>query len=189
MPGKISLTREQYLQSVEAVKSAASDLTGRFTLNQLTWQPANGERWSILECLDHLTISTTVYLDAMDAAIIGTRNGADAGIFHTAGWPSSKALHDLEPQHGLKLSAPSRIRPRPTLHPERVPEQFFSAMDRISALVRLTTGKDLNATRFRNPLLPIIRFTVATGLLILAAHARRHIWQAQRVAEEAEFPK
>jgi hypothetical protein len=190
MSGQISLTREQYLQSIQALKSAATDLAVRFNLNQLTWQPANGERWSMLECLDHLTNSTTVYLDAMDAAIMGARTGtADAGVFHTAGWPSAKAVHDIEPQQGFRLSAPSKIRPRPTLHPERVPEQFLGAMDRVSALVGSTGGKDLNTVRFRNPLLPIIRFTVSTGFLILAAHGRRHIWQAQRVGEEVDFPK
>ena len=189
MPERISLTREQYLQSIQALKSVASDLTGRFNLNQLTWQPANGERWSILECLDHLTVSTTVYLDAMEAAIMGARTGtANSGVFRTAGWPSAKALHDIEPQQGLKLSAPSRIRPRPTLHPERVPEQFLCAMDKVSALVASSTGKDLNTIRFRNPLLPIIRFTVATGFLIVAAHGRRHLWQAKKVSEEADFP-
>ncbi len=32
--------------------------------------------------------------------------------------------------------------------------------------------------RFPNPFLPALRFTVGAGFLIIAAHERRHLWQA-----------
>ena len=46
---------------------------------------------------------------------------------------------------------------------------------------------DLNHVRFRNPFVPVLRFSVGTGLLIVNAHDRRHLWQAERVKESAGY--
>jgi hypothetical protein len=188
MPAGISLTREQYLDSIRQLTAAANDLAARYNMNQLTWQPAAGERWSIMECLDHLAIATGIYLDAMQPAIGDARAGAAAAIFRTAGLPSEKFTRDLEPPARRKIPAPGKIRPRPTLNPEGILPQFLKSMERVSALVASTSGKDLNAVRFRNPLIPLLRFTVSSGFLIIAAHGRRHIWQAEQVTQEPDFP-
>lgn len=186
--GKIFVTREQYLDSIRQLTAAANDLAARHDLRQLTWQPENGERWNILECLDHLSVSTNVYLDAMESAVMGAPAGRSAAEFHTAGFPSLKFTQSLEPPVTRKITAPGKIRPRPTLNIEGILPEFLKTMERVFALVKNTAGKDLNAVRFRNPLLPVLRFTVGTGFLIIAAHGRRHLWQAEQVTKEADFP-
>jgi hypothetical protein len=40
--------------------------------------------------------------------------------------------------------------------------------------------------RFKNPFIHGVRFSLATGLYVIAAHERRHLWQAWRVREAAE---
>jgi hypothetical protein len=35
--------------------------------------------------------------------------------------------------------------------------------------------------RFPNPFIRGVRFSLATGLHVIAAHERRHLWQASRV--------
>jgi hypothetical protein len=47
---------------------------------------------------------------------------------------------------------------------------------------------DFNRIRFHNPIIVLFPFTVATGLLIINAHDRRHLWQATRVKESSGFP-
>ncbi|HSB53345.1 MAG TPA: hypothetical protein VLD58_03280, partial [Gemmatimonadales bacterium] len=47
---------------------------------------------------------------------------------------------------------------------------------------------DLNGTRFANPFLPLVRFSVGTGFQVIAAHQRRHLWQAGRIRENPRFP-
>lgn len=185
---KVSLTREQYLDSIRQLTASAADLAARFSMTQLTWQPAAGERWNILECLDHVAISATLYLDAMQTAVGSARSGPEAAILHTAGLPSTKFLQDLEPPPGRKFPAPLKIRPRPTLNPEGILPEFLRAMDRVTALVTTSAAKDLNSVRFRNPFIPLVRFTVASGLLMIAAHGRRHLWQAEQVTHEPDFP-
>jgi hypothetical protein len=189
MAAKISITREQYLDSIRQLTASATGLAARFTMTQLTWQPAAGERWSILECLDHIAISNTVYLDAMQTAIGDARPGSSAGVFHTAGLPSSFFARHQEPPPSRKFPAPRKISPRPTLNPEGILPEFLKSMERVTSVVTSSAGKDLNSVRFRNPLVPLLRFTVSSGLLIAAAHARRHMWQAEQVTHEPDFPR
>lgn len=189
MAGTISLTRGQYLDSVRELSAAANHLVARFNMNQLTWQPGAGERWSMLECLDHLAIATEVYLDAMEPAMRKARPAtAVTAVFRTAGFPSTKFVQDLEPPPRRKIPAPGKIRPRPTLNPEGILPRFLKSMDRLTALAPSAPDGDLNSVRFRNPFLPLVRFTLASGFLIVVAHARRHIWQAGQVAQEQDFP-
>jgi hypothetical protein len=192
MAAKIVLTREQYLDSIRQLTASATGLAARFTMTQLTWQPQAGERWSILECLDHIAISNTIYLDAMQTAIGDARPASlvesEADVFHTAGLPSTKLVQYQEPPPGRKSPAPGKLRPRPTLNPERILPEFLQTMDRVTSLVTSSAGKDLNSVRFRNPLLPVLRFTVSSSLLMLAAHGRRHMWQAEQVTREPDFP-
>ncbi len=189
MPAKISLTREQYLASIRQLTASANDLTRGLNMDQLTWQPAAGEKWSILECLDHVAISVGIYLDAMEPAIRDARPGSSAAIFQTAGYLSTKFTRAMEPPPRQKMYASGKIRPRPTLNPEGILPLFLAAMDRVTTVAASGAGKDLNSVRFRNPLFPVVRFTVSSGFLIVAAHGRRHLWQAEQVTREPDFPR
>jgi hypothetical protein len=49
-------------------------------------------------------------------------------------------------------------------------------------------AKNINGIRFWNPFLPGLRFTVGTGLEIIVSHELRHLLQAERVRDSANFP-
>jgi hypothetical protein len=55
--------------------------------------------------------------------------------------------------------------------------------------VSRAAAHDVNRVRFGNPFLPLIRFTVGTGLQIVARHNHRHLLQAERVRQLGEFPR
>jgi hypothetical protein len=52
-----------------------------------------------------------------------------------------------------------------------------------------SSGIEFNRVRFKNPFVPLLRFTVGTGLMVINAHDRRHLWQAERVQVAPGFPK
>jgi hypothetical protein len=58
---------------------------------------------------------------------------------------------------------------------------FIAAHDQTRAMVRDAQQLDLNRIRFKNPFIGVLRFTVGSGLLIIGAHNRRHLWQARQV--------
>ena len=49
-------------------------------------------------------------------------------------------------------------------------------------------GVALDEVRVRSPFVPLIRMDLGTAFTVIAAHQRRHLWQAEQVAAEEGFP-
>src|SRR5262249_16625419 len=60
---------------------------------------------------------------------------------------------------------------------------FVSSHDEVRALLHQSTNLDLNRVRFKNPFVSPLRFTVGTGLQVILAHDRRHLWQGKLVRQ------
>ena len=68
-------------------------------------------------------------------------------------------------------------------------EAFLRTTEAARALVREARNYDVNRIRYRNPFIPFLRFTVGTGLEIIAKHEGRHLLQAEAVRQSSSFPK
>ena len=145
--------------------------------------------WSVGECLDHLAIANRAYLRAMEPAAErssmqgSTRRGpAQPGVF------GSWFIRTLEPpvKPRLRTRAPQSIRPRPASSLADAVAQFLASHDEVRTFLRRYAHIDLAGVRFPNPFVRGIRFSLATGLHAIAAHERRHLWQAWRVRQAAE---
>jgi hypothetical protein len=96
------------------------------------------------------------------------------------GWLGALFVGTFEPppKWWSTLKAPRKIRPRaaPPL------ADAFAAFMRSHAEARAFLGEnadlDLAGALFANPFVPGLRLSLATGLHVLAAHSRRHLWQA-----------
>jgi cytochrome b561 len=64
-------------------------------------------------------------------------------------------------------------------------DEFVAAQAAIRALIDACWTVDINRTRFQNPFVKLLRFHLSGGLLVLMAHLRRHIWQAEQIAAAA----
>jgi hypothetical protein len=80
-----------------------------------------------------------------------------------------------------KFSAPKQAVPSLTIDAEEALKSFADSHDEVRALLLESAEVDLNRIRFKNPFVRLLRFTVGTGLLIILAHDRRHLWQAKQV--------
>ena len=94
----------------------------------------------------------------------------------------------LEPPPKHRLRAPKKIVPATRKARAKVMADWERLQAEVKALLQESAGLDLNATRFVNPFLPLVRFSLATGFQVLAAHERRHLWQAARVKANPGFP-
>lgn len=165
----------------------AQSLIAGLTEEQLNWRPAPGS-WSVGQCLEHLCITNEAYLPAISAALQGKPDAPVEQI--RPGWFARWFLRRfIEPSPNSKRApAPAKI--RPTGHVQlSVLDRFLSGNRACRELIIQARAKDVNRVRFGNPLVPGIRFTVGTGLEIIAGHERRHLLQAERVRDSANFPR
>ncbi|HWI16235.1 MAG TPA: DinB family protein [Vicinamibacterales bacterium] len=168
---------------LEAIESDARKLVSGLTFEQGAWRSAP-ESWSVAECLDHLATANRVYLEAMrpaaEQALAGgkKRKGpAFPGLI--GGW----FVSSLEPpaKTWLKGKAPRIIRPRSQPPLNDAAAAFFASHRDVGVFLERFRDIDLARTHFPNPFIQGVRFSLATGLNVIAAHERRHLWQAWNV--------
>jgi DinB superfamily len=86
----------------------------------------------------------------------------------------------------FKTKAPQTIRPRTAPALADAAAQFLASQEEVRTFLRTYADIDLAGVRFPNPFVRGVRFSLATGLHVIAAHERRHLWQAWRVRRAAE---
>jgi hypothetical protein len=173
------------ISELDAADERAAALAKALTPQQLNWTPRPGE-WSVGQCLEHLYVSNEVYCPAISSALVGHPLTMVQDI--TPGWFGQWFIRNyIEPSPRTKRRAPRKIRPGAQVDPS-ILDRFLGSNHRARELVQSAGNYDVNRIRFRNPFIPVIRFTVGTGLEIISKHQRRHLLQAERIRCSLEFP-
>jgi hypothetical protein len=158
------------------------------SIEQSRWRP-DARRWSIAECLDHLNLMLDLYLPKIDDAIAwGLRLDQPAKECVACDQAESDALRLIEPPVAVRVSAPPLTIPGPGVDPGWMVDQFHQTRDRSSDAVRRAFGLDLRRIWIVEPIYPVI-VSLGGTLALIAAHDRRHIWQAERVRQAPRFPR
>jgi hypothetical protein len=175
-------------RALDAAEQDARTLIGGLTPAQGVWRREPGS-WSVSECLDHLATANRVYLRAMEPAAAHAlqrgrrrRRPALPGLF--GGW----FVRTLEPpvKPRFKMRAPKKIVPRVSPALSDAAAEFLASQDDVRAFLKTYADIDLARVGFANPFIRGIRFSLATGLHVIAAHERRHLWQAWNVRRAEE---
>jgi hypothetical protein len=94
----------------------------------------------------------------------------------------------MEPPVKRRLRAPRAIQPSPARSRDEIMRAYHDAHRQLRAQAESCADLDVNRATFVNPFLSWIRVRVGTGFRIIAAHDRRHLWQAARVKASVGFP-
>jgi hypothetical protein len=190
---QVARTRQQLIDDLLKLDRDYAALLSKCSREQLNWRPAIGA-WSVAQCIQHVAGVNSIYLSPIKAAIAKGRMRAplNGESLRTAGWFSAFFLKSVSPEGTVKLRAP-RIA-RPSADPSNInADEALRTLRQTHAEIReiLTSSEqpDLNRLRFKNPFVPLIRFTVGTGILIMVGHGRRHLLQAERVCGTHDFPQ
>ena len=188
---KSEYTTDEFLGELRRQSAQAEALVDGLTESSLNWQPECGESWSIGQCLEHLAGTNRLYLAAMRDAVERNEDQIPkgSGVYQVAGWPSRYFIESMEPPPKRKFRAFRKITPRPSGYQgDVVLAGFQTAQQNLAEFISKCGGMDLGSIRFRNPFLKGVRLTVSSGLLLIGAHNRRHLWQAENVKKNVAFP-
>jgi hypothetical protein len=173
---------------LEGTGRDAASLVDGLTEDLGRWRQAT-DVWSVAECIDHLAVADSVYLRSMTEPVrrareqqLMRRKAALPGLL--GGW----FVRSLEPpvKKFSKLKAPRLIRPNVAPLLAEAYRDFVAAHDDVRAFLRANADLDLATITFPNPFIPGVRFSLATGLHVVASHERRHLWQGWRARKAAE---
>ena len=166
---------------VEARRQRAQVEATAAPLDDVTFaQRPEAHRWSFGECLEHLALINTIYLDAIDATI-GRARGDDAlragKRSRRHGWLGDAFVRSMEPPPRMKSGAVKGTKPLQRPRSEVLTE-FLAAQDRLIRTIGEARELDLARVRMRSPFFKLLRLSLGQAFGVLLAHNRRHIWQA-----------
>jgi hypothetical protein len=183
--GTLPAWSQRLISELEIADSRAERLARTLSREQINWRPAPGV-WSIGQCLEHLRIGNEIYLPAISSSLEGREQSPVQDVILSA--ISRWFIHNyIGPSIGTRAKAPRKIRPASALETS-VLDAFLHTNQTARALISRASAYDVNRIRFKNPFVPLLRFTVGTGLEIVSQHECRHLLQAERVRESAGFP-
>jgi hypothetical protein len=183
MPANLPADITELQAQLEANERDAKALAAGLTDEQGSRAPEGGG-WSVAECLDHLATGNRVYLRAMQEPANRARmRGKFRRRPAKPGWVGRLFVGMLEPppRWWSKLEAPRIARPRAAPALAQTLASFLDIQAAVREFLRANADLDLAGIRFPNPFSRGIYFSLATGIHVIVAHERRHLWQAWRV--------
>jgi len=185
---KLDCTTQELVAELERQSAQAQDLAGGLSEPALNWQPNGGKAWSVAQCLDHLAIMNRMYVKALQDAVANNEDQLEPRTvpIQPSGWFTRLFIRYDEPPPKIKLPAPKKIAP-PSQLTSAVVSDFQTLQRQLADFVREWGEADLGDLKVKDPLFPL-HLTADTQLLIIAAHNRRHLWQAEQVKKSEGFP-
>ena len=172
-----------YDRQFTAIRDRIGRLVAGLEEEDLQWRPAP-EQWSMVECLEHLN-SGWMVLPKLDKKIAEARdrNLIGEGPFRQP-WLGWLYIRLVEPPVRVKVNAPRQFRPRSQPPSVEVVPRILQLQEELAERVRSCDGLDVGAVRMRSPISRRFKMTLGQWFAFLAAHERRHLWQAENVKRE-----
>ena len=140
------------------------------------------DRWSIAECIVHLNLFTEVFIPLLrQACEQGRRDGLLDDGPYKMDVVGRLLKYALEPPSKWTSTTTTQFEPDIVEPIERVIPRFIELQSELMSLIESTAGLDLNRIKIASPISTRVRYNLYSCFLIIAAHQRRHLWQADLV--------
>lgn len=177
----------EYRRQLREARADAEKLVEGLTDTQFNWRPGPG-RWSIAECLDHLNNGWRV-LPKLDHKIA---TAAEQGLRGEGPYRHPFLgriyIRFMEPPPKIRVRAPKAYVPTADQPLAAVAPRFLELQDEIIRRVIAADGLDLGEIKMSSPISRRFRMSLGQWFAFLAAHERRHLWQAWQVRKHPDFP-
>ena len=172
-----------------AVLADADALAGPLSPHRLEWRPA-APRWSVADCLNHVNVTAEKYLPRLAEMIARGRTEGRVGhgpFRHP--FAGNWFVRMLEPPPRRRLRVPGVFAPVPGRPAESLLPEFRRLREALLDRLAEADGLDLAALKTSSPAARFFTLTLGQCFGALAAHDRRHLWQAKQVVAHPDFPK
>lgn len=145
----------------------------------------NPERWSILECFEHLNIYNRYYNEALKTAIQKAKHSKSKPTFKL-GWFGKMSIEMMKPTNTKKQKTLAKFNPTNSQLDKTVIDEFLQ--HQYSLLLLLEQAKRINISKNAVPVefLRWLKMKIGDTFTFVIVHEQRHIQQAQRVLEKTK---
>jgi hypothetical protein len=172
-----------------AAKAEASELVNGLNESQFNWRP-DARIWSIAECLQHLNIVGDRYAHMLEKTLAEARARGLVGHGPFGyGWLGKWILVNTEPPPKRKVKAARSLTPAYGQPITAVLPTFLHLQEQLALRLEQANGLDLARVKVPVPGYGPVKLNLHITFARIAAHERRHLWQARQVRNHAAFPE
>ncbi|HEY6508455.1 MAG TPA: DinB family protein [Vicinamibacterales bacterium] len=184
---------EAFRQEFDAVAADAGGLLAPLSDAQFYWSPSP-ERWSVAQCVEHLNVTARNYLPMLDDAIASAKRwGVYGNGPFNYGWLGPWFVRTMDPPVRRRFKAPPIFQPTTQAAPPRkrtdIEAAFRGYQVQFVDRLRQANGVDLAKARVRSPASKWLRLPLGSAFALMAAHERRHLWQARQLLARPDYPR
>lgn len=145
---------------------------------QLRYKPAP-DRWSVAECLEHITVTEGFILGNINKTLQQAADGSTSGM-------GDDGMVKMVVDRSTRIQGPEFLMPTGRWAHDRLLDEFESARKRTAEFV-VTTNVQLRQHGFPHPMFGAL--DCYQWLLLIGAHGERHRAQAEEVIAHPGFPR
>lgn len=175
----LGLQLECLLQQSQNATSRARLMCGR-SEQELTARVRQGS-WSVTECLEHLSLTTRVFLPTI-AQTMATAPALAESRPLRCDTLAKLLIRVLEPPYRLRHKALPHLAPRRNDFPS-VWKAFQESQKQLAEITGSAVGLAIDTVMIQSPVCSRMSYTVYGVLGILSAHQRRHLWQMEQILQ------
>jgi hypothetical protein len=144
--------------------------------------------WSVAECVDHLNRTSEAYLPQLRRVIREAGGARTLAALERrfrrdpVGWLLSVTMPP--PVRFIRMKTAAPFVPSGHPPPPELVARFRELQEEQVGCLEEADGLPLHRLRIVSPFDPRVRYNLYSCFVILPRHQHRHLWQAERVAEE-----
>jgi hypothetical protein len=178
---RLSPKMEKVREELRAATERAKFLADSVEEEVWTQRPAPN-RWSMAECVAHLSLTTRGYLPEIEEAIgRGRLNGERASGRYKRDLMGLFLCWAIEPPVRIRTKTRDFYIPKIRESKASTMADFFKNQSLLEDQIKQADGLALNRLKIRSPFDRRFRYNLYSGFRILVAHQRRHLQQAEQV--------
>lgn len=180
-----SLQVDGLLRELQDTTARAQRLASQYSADELLRKPSE-KSWSAADCLEHLNLTNRAYLPRLQSALSGIPGqGPPDDKPYRLNWNAALLKFWLEPPSRLRLPTTAPFQPAIGRDPSAILQDFCSLNSQLIALLESSRNLPLNNATMASPFAENLKYSAYSGFSLVAAHSRRHLWQAERAAAKA----
>ncbi len=174
---------DQLSDIVEQLDSATREVfttVNGLSAEQLMQRPAPNS-WSVAECVAHLNISSKEYLPILSEALARAPRETSAKSNLKMDVMGRILKWSLEPPYKMKTKTIGQFEPVAIGSPDHLAKTFGDLQEELKTKIVQAQGLAIDKVKITSPFNNRVKYNLFSAFQILAAHERRHLWQAQQV--------
>ena len=178
------------MDPIDAIEEEINDATARAwslvksTDGRLFTVRPHPNSWSASECIAHLSISTEMFLPVLRTALDDARKrNLVSDKPPKMDWLGSVLRWFLDPPFRQRVKTAQPFVPKSVRAKAEAFGEFSTLQNKLLEILRASRGFDLRKIKIVSPFDKRVKYNLYSAFRIVAAHERRHLWQAERAVE------